>query len=77
MKLDLSFIGKNIRELRQQRNWSMAKLATRVGMNEVPLGRIERGLNAPLQHLSFTGFQKNWAYRLIRFLQRMNINFAL
>jgi len=47
MKLDLSFIGKNIRKLRQQRNWSMAKLAARVGMNEVPLGRIERGLNAP------------------------------
>ncbi len=47
MKLDLSFIGRNIRKLRQQRNWSMAKLAARVGMNEVPLGRIERGLNAP------------------------------
>jgi len=47
MKLDLSFIGRNIRKLRQQRNWSMAKLAAAVGMNEVPLGRIERGLNAP------------------------------
>jgi len=47
MKLDLSFIGKNIRKLRRQRNWSIAKLAARVGMNEVPLGRIERGLNAP------------------------------
>jgi len=47
MGLDLSFIGRNIRKLRQQRNWSMAKLAARVGMNEVPLGRIERGLNAP------------------------------
>jgi transcriptional regulator with XRE-family HTH domain/Zn-dependent peptidase ImmA (M78 family) len=47
MKLDLSFIGRNIRKLRQQRNWSMAKLAASIGMNEVPLGRIERGLNAP------------------------------
>lgn len=47
MKLDLSFIGKNIRKLRRQRNWTIAKLSAMVGMNEVPLGRIERGVNAP------------------------------
>ncbi len=47
MKSTLSFMGKNIRRLRQQRNWTIATLAARVGMNEVPLGRIERGINAP------------------------------
>ncbi|HUU53086.1 MAG TPA: XRE family transcriptional regulator [Candidatus Bathyarchaeia archaeon] len=47
MKINLGFIGKNIRKLRRQRSWTMAKLAAKVGMNEVPLGRIERGLNAP------------------------------
>lgn len=47
MKINLGFIGKNIRKLRRQRNWTMAKLAAKVGMSEAPLGRIERGLNAP------------------------------
>ncbi|MBU0988347.1 MAG: helix-turn-helix domain-containing protein, partial [Proteobacteria bacterium] len=47
MKIDLGFIGKNIRNLRRQRNWTMAELAARIGMNPVPLGRIERGVNAP------------------------------
>ena len=47
MKTDLGFIGKNIRNLRRQRNWTMAELAAKIGMNPVPLGRIERGMNAP------------------------------
>ena len=47
MKIDLGFIGKNIRKLRRQRSWTMAKLAAKVGMSEAPLGRIERGVNAP------------------------------
>ena len=47
MKINLGFIGKNIRKLRRQRSWTMAKLAAKVGMSEVPLGRIERGVNAP------------------------------
>jgi len=47
MKVDLGFIGKNIRKLRRQRNWTMAKLAAKVGISEAPLGRIERGVNAP------------------------------
>ena len=47
MKIDLKFIGKNIRKLRRQRGWSMAALAEKVGMSGVPLGRIERGENAP------------------------------
>lgn len=47
MKTDLGFIGKNIRDLRRQRNWTMAELAAKIGMNPVPLGRIERGMNAP------------------------------
>jgi Zn-dependent peptidase ImmA (M78 family)/DNA-binding XRE family transcriptional regulator len=53
MILDLSFIGKNIRKLRRQRNWSIAKLAAKVGMNEVPLGRIERGVNAPSASVTY------------------------
>jgi len=53
MKIDLSFIGKNIRKLRRQRNWTIAELASRVGMNEMPLGRIERGVNAPSASVIF------------------------
>ena len=47
MKLNLDFIGKNIRFLRRQYSWTLTELATRVGMSEGPLGRIERGVNAP------------------------------
>lgn len=47
MKPPLDFIGKNIRFLRRQSSWTLAELATRVGMSEGPLGRIERGVNAP------------------------------
>lgn len=47
MKPTLDFIGKNIRFLRRQSSWTLAELATRVGMSEGPLGRIERGVNAP------------------------------
>jgi Zn-dependent peptidase ImmA (M78 family)/DNA-binding XRE family transcriptional regulator len=47
VKPNLDFIGKNIRFLRRQSSWTLAELATRVGMSEGPLGRIERGVNAP------------------------------
>ncbi|MDY7038248.1 MAG: helix-turn-helix transcriptional regulator, partial [Thermodesulfobacteriota bacterium] len=47
VKLNLDFIGKNIRFLRRQYSWTLTELATRVGMSEGPLGRIERGVNAP------------------------------
>lgn len=47
MKRDLSFIGKNIRYFRRQRGWSIAMLARKAGLSEIPLGRIERGENAP------------------------------
>jgi len=47
VKPTLDFIGKNIRFLRRQSSWTLAELATRVGMSEGPLGRIERGVNAP------------------------------
>ncbi len=47
MKADLDFIGKNIRFLRRQGSLTLAELARRVGMSEGPLGRIERGVNAP------------------------------
>ncbi|MFZ5564912.1 MAG: helix-turn-helix domain-containing protein [Thermodesulfobacteriota bacterium] len=44
---ELSFIGKNIRQLRRRRGWTIGRLAGEIGMAEVPLGRIERGENAP------------------------------
>ena len=47
MKIKLEFIGRNIRYLRRERGWTLAVLASRAGMSEVPLGRIERGVNAP------------------------------
>jgi len=47
VKTTLDFIGKNIRLLRRQNGWTLAELATKVGMSEGPLGRIERGINAP------------------------------
>jgi len=47
MKVDLGFIGENIRSLRRQRGWTMAELAAKIGINQVPLGRIERSVNAP------------------------------
>jgi len=47
MKIDLGFIGKNIRYLRRERGWTLSILAEKIGMNEVPLGRIERSVNAP------------------------------
>ena len=43
----MAFIGKNIRFLRQSRNWTLFELASRIGIHEGPLGRIERGLNLP------------------------------
>ncbi|MBL0732265.1 MAG: ImmA/IrrE family metallo-endopeptidase [Desulfosarcina sp.] len=47
MKINLGFIGKNIRYLRRERGWTLSILAGKIGMNEVPLGRIERSVNAP------------------------------
>ncbi|MDY6824995.1 MAG: XRE family transcriptional regulator [Thermodesulfobacteriota bacterium] len=47
IKDELTFIGKNIRQLRHQRGWTIARLAREIGMSEVPLGRIERGENMP------------------------------
>ena len=47
MKINLGFIGKNIRYLRRERGWTLSILAEKIGMNEVPLGRIERSVNAP------------------------------
>jgi len=47
MEIKLKFIGRNIRYLRRERGWTLAGLASRAKMSEVPLGRIERGVNAP------------------------------
>ncbi|MDY6903440.1 MAG: XRE family transcriptional regulator [Thermodesulfobacteriota bacterium] len=46
-KDELTYIGQNIRQLRHQRGWTIARLAAEIGMSEVPLGRIERGENMP------------------------------
>lgn len=47
MSSDLNFIGKNIRFFRRERNWTLAALALKIGIQEGPLGRIERGVNLP------------------------------
>ena len=47
MSQDLTFIGKNIRFFRCSRNWTLAQLASKIGIQEGPLGRIERGENLP------------------------------
>ncbi|WP_020588841.1 helix-turn-helix domain-containing protein [Desulfobacter curvatus] len=47
MHKDLKFIGDNIRSFRQSRNWTLAQLASKIGIQEGPLGRIERGGNLP------------------------------
>lgn len=47
MNDNLKFIGKNIRFLRRSRNLTLLQLASKIGIREGPLGRIERGLNLP------------------------------
>lgn len=47
MPENLKFIGMNIRSFRQSRNWTLAQLASKIGIQEGPLGRIERGGNLP------------------------------
>lgn len=47
MESKLEFIGRNIRYLRRERGWTIARLASKAKISEVPLGRIERGVNAP------------------------------
>ena len=47
MSQDLKFIGKNIRFFRRSRNWTLARLASKINIQEGPLGRIERGENLP------------------------------
>jgi Zn-dependent peptidase ImmA (M78 family)/DNA-binding XRE family transcriptional regulator len=43
----LNFIGENIRFLRRAKNMTLNQLASRIGIKEGPLGRIERGMNLP------------------------------
>lgn len=47
MTQDLTFIGKNIRFFRRSSNWTLARLASKINIQEGPLGRIERGENLP------------------------------
>ncbi len=47
MEQNFNFIGKNIRFFRRSRNWTLVQLASKIGIREGPLGRIERGLNLP------------------------------
>lgn len=44
---ELKFIGKNIRFLRRSKNLTILQLASKIGIQEGPLGRIERGMNLP------------------------------
>ncbi|MCD4741884.1 MAG: XRE family transcriptional regulator [Desulfobacteraceae bacterium] len=47
MKTDPKLVGKNIRFFRRSRNWTLLQLASKIGIREGPLGRIERGINLP------------------------------
>ncbi len=47
MGAELKFIGENIRFLRRSKNLTLIQLASKIGIQEGPLGRIERGLNLP------------------------------
>jgi len=47
MKTNLPSIGDNIRYFRTAKNWTIVKLAEKIGVQQGPLGRIERGYNAP------------------------------
>ena len=47
METDLKLVGKNIRFYRRSRNWTLLQLASKIGIREGPLGRIERGINLP------------------------------
>jgi len=44
---NLEFIGRNIRTVRRDSGMTLAELANKIGIQEGPLGRIERGLNSP------------------------------
>lgn len=44
---NLKFMGRNIRILRRRSGYTLSELANKIGMQEGPLGRLERGLNAP------------------------------
>lgn len=44
---NLEFIGRNIRAVRRDSGMTLAELANKIGIQEGPLGRIERGLNSP------------------------------
>ncbi len=43
----LKFIGQNIRFLRRSKNLTLLQLASQIGIQEGPLGRIEREINLP------------------------------
>lgn len=47
MATNLQFMGHNIRILRRRAGLTLGELATKINIQEGPLGRIERGLNAP------------------------------
>lgn len=47
MATNLNFMGRNIRLLRRRAGMTLSELAAKIDIQEGPLGRIERGLNAP------------------------------
>lgn len=47
MRNNYTFMGRNIRVLRRRAGMTLGELAEKIEIQEGPLGRIERGLNAP------------------------------
>ena len=50
---ELDFVGQNIRVLRRRMGMTLSELAEKIGIQEGPLGRVERGLNAPSAKVIF------------------------
>ncbi|MGL4854598.1 MAG: helix-turn-helix domain-containing protein, partial [Lentisphaeria bacterium] len=53
MKTSLNFVGENIRTLRRKAGFTLSELAEKIDIKDGPLGRIERGLNAPSAKVIF------------------------
>lgn len=39
-------LGENVRRLREERGWSQAELAERIGVNQTNVSQVERGVLA-------------------------------
>jgi transcriptional regulator with XRE-family HTH domain len=41
-------VGANVRQYRRAKRWTLERLATEVGVSRETIGKIERGVSAPL-----------------------------